>query len=445
MTAAHVCDESMTLDVAGVPAVVVEGHDRLSGAGLCSLEHGESPFVDDWVLLATDTERLAPNAVDFEYRPSRGQEVLVGGYFLGSAREASTRFSEPRVITGRVSNAKPQYPNEEGTVFIKVTPGDYRGFSGGPVASRDGDGHLRVWGMFVASCASRPPDQLHDLLIVAPLPKTLALLANKTIAVEPHLMGVIPQPVVEQHLQVLSAMTVAGPVSAIPVDAHTVLMAGGSLRGGVLAAVIDGRPWTVVGDPQHLARVLMPAAAIDPADDWVLLGRREDRYPPVLNIDPDAEPTPLGLALVTLGELHPNVIDAGATPGAGERVILAGFRQPDAGNTANEPERVVVEGTMEDRDTTQSGSEVAAVVLAPPGDYSGFLGGPAAVVDANGDYRVWGVIVRCEPPDADGKHHTARLTIAPLDTERIAREPRDIPRVLHRLGVRQEQPLTPSH
>lgn len=436
LTAAHVCDGGFAMNVDGLPMVVVKHHERLYGRARRRLDRREAPYVEDWVVLGGNLERFTPNTITFGFRPAPGQEVLVGGFFLGEASAAERRRLKPAIVKGLVVQPGRTCPQAEGTVWVKVPPRDYGGFSGGPVACRGVDGRIRVWGVFVARSARKWSDPLDDLLIVAPLPRELQELAQSPAPVVPQVMAPLPQPVVEEVLQVVPAVTEKGTVAATPIDPRTMVMAGASLRGGILAAVIKGKPWVVVGDHKRLARVLDESQPVAFAEDWVLLRLKESRYPTPNIIDPRAKPNAFALALAWSGFTLPNVIDPSAKPPPGAKVMVGGFHpppEPGAAETRPNGKPTVIEGRMA-ADPPRSKREAGVTfVWVPPGNYSGFLGGPVATVDDGGRFRVWGIVVKWQAAKPSAGQAEARLIVASLVPERLAQEPRNIPRIVHTL------------
>jgi hypothetical protein len=434
VTAAHVCDEALVLNVDGLPMAAVGRNERLHGPCLRWFKRGEGPLVDDWILLAGSLKRFTPNLVDFDFRPTLGQEVLLGGFFLGKASAAQRRHLQPEFVRGWVTEDSAWPPKEEGAVRVKVPADDYGGFSGGPAAYLGADSKVRVWGVVVYGATYwKRQEPVYHVLTIAPLPRELQELTRAPARVVPQVMVPLPQPAVEQTLQVLPATTEHGQAAAIPIDARTVIMAGASLRGGVLAAVINGRPWVAVGDPERLARVLDEAKPVPYADDWVLLSLKESRYPPPDIVDPGAKPNAFALALAWSGSTLANVIDSSAMPPPGGKVVVGGFRPLDPAAAANQPKAELVEGRTAPARARSHRAQGAVLVWVPPGDYSGFVGGPAATLDPDGRFRVWGIIVGWDQAEPQNGRAEARLVVAPLAAGQLEREPRDIPRVLHTL------------
>lgn len=104
--------------------------------------------------------------------------------------------------------------------------------------------------------------------------------------------------------------------------------------------------------------------------DWVQLSASRDRF-------------------------KPNIIDPAVTLRVGDTVLIGGYRSHAPRNdplrhASAAPE--IVTGHL--ISVAGDGSEPEIVqVEVPPGDYRGFSGGPAAVVDPDGIIRVWGVCV----------------------------------------------------
>jgi hypothetical protein len=98
----------------------------------------------------------------------------------------------------------------------------------------------------------------------------------------------------------------------------------------------------------------------------------------------------------TTNRFTPNLIDGTVELRAGDRVVFGGFRASEASRDPIEhmgrcPE-ILLGRVLSPQISVDSTSIVEIEV--PWGDYHGFSGGPAAIVDENGQLRVWGVVVR---------------------------------------------------
>lgn len=135
---------------------------------------------------------------------------------------------------------------------------------------------------------------------------------------------------------------------------------------GPLAAV-DGYPVQA----RHHSEV-RPNSARDVRDDWMILESARNRFVPN-NIDPT-------IALE-----------------ADQRVYVAGYRAADLPADLTRmiefPPRLV-EGRVMDAAFSSDCPDGVVPIRVANGDYMGFSGGPAAVVDDSGNVRVFGLIAR---------------------------------------------------
>ncbi len=153
-----------------------------------------------------------------------------------------------------------------------------------------------------------------------------------------------------------------GPLSGFPVSQRNALTAAHSFTRWRWGAVVQGLPMTAL---------LPKDVKLPPLErDWVVLCATRDRF-------------------------KPNTIDPHVHLRAGDRVIVGGFRRPDRSidpevHAAAEPE--IVEGHVL-HDAPPSDEPAVVRLDVPPGEYYGFSGGPAAIVDSDAAVRVWGIAV----------------------------------------------------
>lgn len=130
---------------------------------------------DDWVYLYTTKDRFSPNLIDPQLVLRAGDPVLVAGYHGAAAPRDPINFGEfpPTIIRGRVAEPRPTVPGYGRVVAIEVPDGNYAGFSGGPAATVDPAGVVRVWGIVVrwyTLWGPWPPWRRRGLLLAARLP-----------------------------------------------------------------------------------------------------------------------------------------------------------------------------------------------------------------------------------------------------------------------------------
>jgi len=115
----------------------------------------------------------------------------------------------------------------------------------------------------------------------------------------------------------------------------------------------------------------------------------------------------------------PNIIDPGQSVAPGDTVLVGGFARPSEGMTAIEYLDVgpsVISGRVLESHIDNADTPARYFVSAPDGEYGGFIGGPAALFNADGNLRVWGVIVRWER-FALGSLPACRLEVARLGAD----------------------------
>lgn len=109
----------------------------------------------DWALVRGATTELSPNILDGRVTLRYGDVVFIGGIkkkgFGWSNPESEGilhALRKPEVIAGRI--VRPSVTNN-GPIIVEVAVpyGDYHGYSGGPAAILDSNGHVRVWGVVV--------------------------------------------------------------------------------------------------------------------------------------------------------------------------------------------------------------------------------------------------------------------------------------------------------
>lgn len=114
---------------------------------------------------------------------------------------------------------------------------------------------------------------------------------------------------------------------------------------------------------------------------------------------------------------EPNVISPGVDVAAGDGVLLGGFVLPEHGVSAIEYLQVppsIIRGRVLDVEVDDGGTFTRYWVGVPAGEYSGFVGGPAASCDADGTLHIWGMIVRWEPQTPGAASPGCRLEVARL-------------------------------
>jgi hypothetical protein len=168
--------------------------------------------------------------------------------------------------------------------------------------------------------------------------------------------------IAQRELVVLPVFIGAGS-SGFPISSRNVVCAAHALRSGFTLAAVKGRPMLAV--PSDAVLENRP-----PERDWTFIFATTNRF-------------------------TPNLIDGTVELRAGDRVVFGGFRQSEASHDPVEhmgrcPE-ILLGRVLSPQISVDSTSIVEVEV--PWADYHGFSGGPVAIVDENGQLRVWGVVV----------------------------------------------------
>jgi hypothetical protein len=169
-----------------------------------------------------------------------------------------------------------------------------------------------------------------------------------------------------RELQVLPVYT-DGFSSAFPIDSRRAIMADHALYFGCSFVAVRGMPMHCVNGP----RLGGDVRALPPARDWVIIRAKQDRF-------------------------APNIID-GCTPLLPGHVVFLGGYPADPPSSYVDPlwhaqrSPSIVVGRVIGESQREPG--VVEVEVPQRANYIGMSGGPAAIVDADGNVRVWGVIV----------------------------------------------------
>lgn len=164
-----------------------------------------------------------------------------------------------------------------------------------------------------------------------------------------------------QYLVVLPVFTDV-PVSGFPVSERNVLAAAHAFREWNKVAAVQGEPMTALLPPS--------LESIQMERDWLQLCATRDRF-------------------------QPNVIDPEVALSNGDPVIIGGFpapKQPYDPFAHALAKPTIVEGHVLPEIPEMRDRSILRVEI-PAGEYCGFSGGPAAIIDPRGIIRVWGIAV----------------------------------------------------
>lgn len=154
--------------------------------------------------------------------------------------------------------------------------------------------------------------------------------------------------------------------SGTPITATTVIASAHGFDDSGPIAAVDGYPMKA----RHISES-SPNPSRRVQDDWMILESTRARF--------------------KCNDTCPNVSLA-----AGRRVLVAGYRASELPydlKRLGEFTPELVEGRVMDRRTSTHCPNAVVPIRVPHGDYIGFSGGPAAVVDPTGAIQVFGIIV----------------------------------------------------
>lgn len=108
----------------------------------------------DWVVLMATVDRFEPNEIDSTIIPREGEMVVLGGFPMPkgtTAQESPAQLTDraPVIVAGRVLQMSDSTNGELVEVEVSPLEREGRGFSGGPAATVDDKGNVRVWGVIV--------------------------------------------------------------------------------------------------------------------------------------------------------------------------------------------------------------------------------------------------------------------------------------------------------
>lgn len=134
---------------------VVEGYP-MPGRDAPSTKREAAALPSYWTTLWGRGLQMAANRIDADLAVAAGDRVSVGGFFLPRRDVTPVSYLDvPRSIVPGVVAVAPE-PGDAHLGVILVPPGNYSAFIGGPVASHDAAGDVRVWGAIVGAPPTHP-------------------------------------------------------------------------------------------------------------------------------------------------------------------------------------------------------------------------------------------------------------------------------------------------